>query len=414
MGIAALIVAGGFGLALLSSSPSGVFGGFAGGLTASPPGSMSPYGNVTFGGDLTSLQASVNGVNNGGNPPYLTQVIGQSATVTMTATQSSTTGHPSMNQPPTPVDNVTQGSPSYGGGMIEFSSTVSLRGSSPQQIASSVVDLAYTYGGYVAYQSTYTSSANVVIRVPAAEYQTVLGKIEALGTVVSLTSNSNDVRVQYTDLNATLASLRTEQGALLRLLNQSTTINSTLAIETQLQQVDQQINDIESQILQTKTLISYATISVNISQTAQQTLPTMALTASPKSGKAPLGITFNAVVKGGTPPYVINYNFDDGSASQGQILIHTFFQPGDYNVTVNVTDQSGNVTSAWTLVHVVAAPTQSGVNAFFGNVANLLVSVVEGIVEVAVVVLPIAAVGAAIIIPLQRRGRGQKEIKQSQ
>jgi hypothetical protein len=33
---------------------------------------------------------------------------------------------------------------------------------------------------------------------------------------------------------------------------------------------------------------------------------------------------------------------------------------------------------------------------------------------VAVVVIPIAAVGAAIIIPVQRRGRGQKGIKQSQ
>ncbi len=408
MGIAAIIVVGGFGLALLSNVNLNRQASF---------GPASPYNGeaVNAGNTVNSLGSSVHNLFNFGSVPEdSTQVIGQVNTVTMTATQSSATTYPTGGLVPAASGNVTQGTPSGAGGMIEFSSSLALRGASPQQLASSVVDLAYTYGGYVAYQSTYTSSANVVIRVPAAEYQVVLSKIEDLGTVVSLTSSSNDVRVQYTDLNATLASLTTEQGALLRLLNQSVAINTTLAIEAQLQQVNQQINDVQSQILQMKTLISYATINVTISQTAQQSLPTMTLSASPKTGLAPLSVTFNANVKGGAQPYVFNYNFGDGYASQGQIVIHTFYQPGNYNVTVGVTDQEGNTTGAWTVVRVTAPPAQSGLNAFFDNVGGLFLSVVEGIVEVAVVVLPIAAVGAAVIIPLQRRGRGQKDIKQSQ
>ena len=71
--------------------------------------------------------------------------------------------------------------------------------------------------------------------------------------------------------------------------------------ETQLQQVNEQVNSVESQILQTKTLISYATINVTIDQTAQQTLPTMTLSASPRTGAAPLSVTFNALAKGGGP-----------------------------------------------------------------------------------------------------------------
>ena len=406
LGITALIVVGGFGLALLSNLNPITQGG----------ANFGPAFN-SLGSQAGVAQNAANGVpvNSYTIGPGNTQVIGTATTVTMTSTATTTTTYsPGGGVPPQAGSNVTNGAPSSGGGLIEFSSDLAIVGPAPQQMASEVVALAYSVGGYVAYQSTYANAAYVVIRVPSPDYQQVLGKVEALGAVISLASSSNDVSVQYTDLNATLASLKAEQGALLRLLNQSSSINSTLAIEAQLQQVNQQINDVESQILQTKTLISYATINVTIDQTAQQTLPTMVLSASPKTGVAPLSVTFNALVKGGVQPYVVNYNFGDGSASQGQIVVHTFYQAGNYNVTVGVTDQVGNTTSAWAMVHVTAAPTPSGISAFFGNVGNLFLNVVEGIIEVAVVVLPLAAVGAAIIIPIQRHERAQKNIKQSQ
>ena len=277
-----------------------------------------------------------------------------------------------------------------------------------------MVALAYSVGGYVAYQATYSTSASVVIQVPAADYQQVLAKVEALGTVEGLTSNSNDASVQYTDLNATLLSLQTEQGALLRLLNESTSINSTLAIETQLQGVNSQINDVESQILQTQTLVNYSTISVTISETAQSAKLTMSLTATPKSGEAPLSVTFDAVVNGGVQPYIVNYDFEDGQTAQGQIVIHTYNQAGVYNVTVTATDQNGTAVEQFVLVHVMPASLTRGFQGFLGTISGLFVSVVEGIVEVAAVVLPIAAVAAAVVLPLQRRARSQRAAKQPQ
>jgi hypothetical protein len=140
----------------------------------------------------------------------------------------------------------------------------------------------------------------------------------------------------------------------------------------------------------------------------------MTLKDSLSNGTAPLSVTFNAIVKGGTQPYVIIYNFGDGTSDQGQILIHTYTQSGDFKVTVSVTDLNGSTALATTKVHVDPAPGQIGVANFFGTVANLFVSVVEGIVEVAAVVLPLAAVGAAVILPLRRRSRIQKTVKQTQ
>ncbi len=418
MGIVALIVVGGFVLALLSNS---------GVATLGPSFSPAAYNsqNSAASDSLSSLGSSVFGTTHGTSPdqvgniaPGYSVVVGQVTTTTTTvaSTSSYTSGYgvPPQSGMNGNGTNITQGSPSGGGGLIEFSSDLTIRSPAPQQTASGIVALAYSVGGYVAYQTTYSSSAFVVIRVPSADYQHVLTQVLAMGTFISETSNSNDVRVQYTDMNATLASLRTEQGALLGLLNQSTTINSTLAIETQLQQVNQQINDVESQILQTKTLIDYATLDVTITESPQPIPLSITLNATPDNGTSPLSVTFNAQVKGGAQPYVVNYNFGDGYASQGQIVIHTFFEGGTYKVLASATDQNGTVVQATKTVKVFAAPAQSGFVAFFGNVANLFVSVVEGIVEVAVVVLPLAAVGAAIIIPIQRRTRAQKGIKQSQ
>lgn len=272
--------------------------------------------------------------------------------------------------------------------------------------------MAYSVGGYVAYQSTYKDSAYIVIRIPTASYQAVLTEVEGMGNTTSVTSSSNDVSVQYTDLNATLKSLVTEQGALFRLLNQSSSINTTLAIENQLQGVDQQINDVQSEILQTNTLVDFATINAIINKTSEATALALSLTATPTNGTAPLSVTFNAVVKGGAQPYIVNYNFGDGTSSQGLVLIHTYNSGGTYKVTVTVTDQNGTVATAKAIVRVVSSPSHYGIANFAGNIESLFINVVEGIAEVAAVALPIAAVGAVIVIPLRRRGRSQRAVKQ--
>jgi hypothetical protein len=409
--LGAFIVVGGFVLALLSSIPFGLYGGVA----SFGPTGASPAGDIAVGNNLNSLGSSLNQAvyQNANGVPGGTQVVG--ITTVQSTTTASFGGHPpQVTSGAPPGVNVTGGATGGTGSLLELSSYLAIQSATPQNTAAAVAAQAYSVGGYVAYQSTYKDYAVVVIRVPASQYEQTLFKVEAMGAFVSLTSNSNDVRVQYTDLNATLASLKTEQAALLRLLNQSATINQTLAIEGQLQGVNQQINEVESEILQTKTLIDYATINVTISETPQTAPLSMSLSATPKSGAAPLSVTFNALVKGGAGPYVAIYNFGDGSSNQGQILIHTFMQAGDFNVTVNVTDQKGNVTSAWTMIHVASAPAQIGVSNFFERIANLFVNVVEGIVEVAVVVLPIAAVGAVVILPLTKRGKAQKDLKQNQ
>ena len=339
-------------------------------------------------------------------------------TVTAMMTMSSTTG-PSTNVviPNTNEQSAAPGSSSggnstpnkVGSGFVEFFANITLQVASPSSSLKSVTTLAYSLGGYVAYSFAENTSALAVIRVPATNYQTAFNDAEALGNVTSSSSTSNDVSVKYTDLNATLQSYLTEQSSLIRLLNQSASVNQTLIIESQIQNVDAQINSIESSILQTRTLIDYSTITVSMNAAPKPVPPpkplALKVTATPTSGEAPLSVTFNALVTGGVQPYLVNYNFGDGTSAQGQSLIHTFTEANTFNVTISVTDSTGNVSSQFLLITVTNPATHIGFSGFTSTVSLLFVSVVEGIVEVAVVILPLAAVAAIIIIPIRHRSK---------
>lgn len=351
-----------------------------------------------------------------GNAVSSTTVV--SSMTTMIATETMTAGttsaadgttvvHPNIN--PEQGGSTATTNNSASSGFIEFFSNVTLQVSSTQASLNKVLAVAYTYGGYVAFSSFNNYSSVAVIRVPASNYQSALTQIEELGNLSGFQTNSNDVSVQYTDLNATLQSLISEQASLLNLENKSTSLNSTLIIENELQGVNTQINEIQSQILQTRTLIDYSTITVTLNRvtTVTPTPLTLKLVATPQSGLAPLAVTFNSLISGGSGPYIVNYNFGDGTSYQGQTLIHTFNQAGTFNVTVTATDSNGTVRETSILIHVSPAPSHSLKN-FSNYIGGLLIAVVEGIVEVAVVVLPIAFVVGLVILPFRARFRTKK------
>ena len=293
-------------------------------------------------------------------------------------------------------------------GSIEFFSNLTLQVSSPQSALTKAASVAYSIGGYVAFSSSTNNSATAVLRIPASEYQNALTQVEAIGNVTNFISTSNDVTIKYTDMNATLQSLLTERDAFVKLLNLSTRLNTTIAIEGYLQGVDAQINSVQSQILQTRRLIGYATVTATFTRGVVKTPLSLKVVASPLNGATPLSVTFRAFEKGGVPGYIVNYNFGDGTSAQGEALIHTYTKAGDYNATISETDSSGNVKTSWVMIHASGAPVGFDFAGFTALAANLFFSVIQGIVEVAIVVIPITLVAALafiVITPIRNKLR---------
>jgi hypothetical protein len=390
----------------------GLFGGFGYGLFSSNVPAETNAGPVQLG---TNFGSPADSSNNPANAPSFNgaQNIAVSSGTTAVASSTVQTNSQGSSSNANPQKAATNGSSN--GGSVEFFSNLTLSVSSASGALNKADAIAYAYGGYIAFSSYQNESSLAVLRIPASNYQTALGQVESIGTVSSLQSTSNDVSVKVTDLNATLQSLFTEEASLLKLENQSTSLNNTLAIESQIQGLNAQINEIESELLQTNLLIDYSTITAAFYQEGVAQQLSVKISATPQSGEEPLGVTFTAIVSGGAPPYIIYFDFGDGNSYEGASVIHTFYNAGTFNVTATVTDSSGNAKEVWMLIHATSPTSNGSYLNFFYYVGGLFVSVLEGIVEVAVVVVPIALIIGAVILPIRSRLRqsSTKRVEQS-
>lgn len=91
----------------------------------------------------------------------------------------------------------------------------------------------------------------------------------------------------------------------------------------------------------------------------------------PSSGPAPLEVEFDADPSGDTQPFDFDWNFGDGSSSSERAPTHTYDDPGTYQVTLAVTDDTG-ATADFSTEIAVADPDELVFSPVphYGNAAN--------------------------------------------
>lgn len=91
--------------------------------------------------------------------------------------------------------------------------------------------------------------------------------------------------------------------------------------------------------------------------------------ALPKTGNAPLNVSFSGSATGGTAPYSYSWNFGDGSAtSTAQNPSHTYNTAGTYTATLTVTDASSPAKTATSTVTITVSAVGSALTATAGAV----------------------------------------------
>ena len=122
-------------------------------------------------------------------------------------------------------------------------------------------------GGYVSDSDESNQadqqSASVTYRVPVARWQDALDAISGIATKVdSSKSNAVEVTGQVLDLGARIDNLRTTETALQAIMVRATKISDVLAVESQLSDVQGQIEQLSTQQAHLKDQASLATLSV--------------------------------------------------------------------------------------------------------------------------------------------------------
>ena len=129
--------------------------------------------------------------------------------------------------------------------------------------------------GYIAGTDAQVSPANandqirtgvVTFMVPVAKFDDAISQLSQLGKVQNVHISGNDVSAQYVDLQARLGNLEAQRNAMLALLGRAQTISDIIAVQNQLGQITQQIEQLKGQISYIEKNTAFSTISVAITE----------------------------------------------------------------------------------------------------------------------------------------------------
>lgn len=148
---------------------------------------------------------------------------------------------------------------------------------------SAIDALAVEFGGYTesseifgrSIQSSRSQlrSATLVLRIPADQLNSFFGRVSSIGTITGESLSSQDVTLQYVDIDARLKTLQQQEERILALLAEATDLQAVLEIEQTLSDVRYQIESYTSQMKQLDSQIAYSTVSISLSEVAVLTEP---------------------------------------------------------------------------------------------------------------------------------------------
>ncbi len=106
--------------------------------------------------------------------------------------------------------------------------------------------------------------AYYVVRIPSKDFDTFMSRTGDLGNVTSSGRSAENVTSRYTDYEARLTSLYTQEERLLDMLGTSGDLESLIALEQRLSEVRYEIESIERNLRDLDQRLSYSTINIDL------------------------------------------------------------------------------------------------------------------------------------------------------
>ena len=119
-------------------------------------------------------------------------------------------------------------------------------------------------------------SGVISFMVPAAKFDDTIDQLSKLGKVQNEHISGNDVSAQYVDLQARLANEEAQRNAMLALLGKAQSVADIIAVQNQLGQITQQIEQLKGQIAYIEHNTTYSSVSVSVSEAGAPAQPAQA------------------------------------------------------------------------------------------------------------------------------------------
>jgi len=124
----------------------------------------------------------------------------------------------------------------------------------------------HTVSGTTGYRWGY-----YVVRVPSAHFDSFFYDVTGACTVVSQSISSEDVTERYTDLDTQLTTNKKKYERLLALMDEATTLTDLYSIESEITEVEYEIDRITGILNGLDSKIAYSTIYIDVDETSAAT-----------------------------------------------------------------------------------------------------------------------------------------------
>lgn len=170
--------------------------------------------------------------------------------------------------------------------MLARKASLSIEVPDVDKAVADAVAMAERCGGYVENRSDDSYSGTTLkLRIPSSAFTNAVGAAETLGDVKSRRMENEDVTEQYVDVEARLKNKIVLRDRLQALLDKATEVKDVLAIETELNRVQGDVDSMEARIKALKGRVNFARLDLNLSK---KEVP-------PKKILGPLGYLFKGI-----------------------------------------------------------------------------------------------------------------------
>ncbi len=133
------------------------------------------------------------------------------------------------------------------------------------------ISSARKVGGYVSQSKSAATgeaiaSGEIMMRIPARDFETVLSELKKLGKVKSVDISSEDVSDEYVDLKSRLRNWRAQEAVILGLMKKAATIQESITIQNNLSDIQMEIERISGRLTFLDNRTSYATIRLYMAE----------------------------------------------------------------------------------------------------------------------------------------------------
>ena len=142
------------------------------------------------------------------------------------------------------------------------------------ETSASVRQMVEDAGGYISSSSARgsrtdgTRSVDYTCKIPAGNYAGFIDGLSGAGNLYRLTESTDDVTLQYVDLDARLSSFQNQLDRLEELAAEASDIETLLTIETQIGEVQYELESYTAQMRTLENQISYSTVDLTIDEVA--------------------------------------------------------------------------------------------------------------------------------------------------